>query len=174
VFNPSSKNVRLRHSQPLLLRRQRRTGSGSHEYHSLRRKDGVGVCPGLSLPCPTWSTIEDCCAPYDGTASPMSLSSSATTAKKRSGKWRPTDASEHRPTVQCMQDGIFRTGPTAISCTMQFHGGDLEALLEYYWGGESATTGTKPGKCSPHSNTLADSRHSSIPMYFIGMIPCPA
>ena len=59
-----------------------------------------------------------------------------------------------------MRDGISLTGSTGISCMMKFpfpqkikigsttcwHGGDLEALLEYYRGGESPTTGTNPGK----------------------------
>jgi hypothetical protein len=131
-----------------------------HEYHSIRRKDGVGVLRRIVAPLP--DLVEHARgllrARCNGMASPMWLSSSATMAR-RSGTWKPTDAFGLRPRVQCMQDGISLTGSTDISCTMKSpfpEKSRSEVLLagtaetsrhcSNTAGGESPTTGTNPGK----------------------------
>ncbi len=131
-----------------------------HEYHSIRRKDGVGVLRRIVAPLP--DLVEHArgllrALQWDGVAHVAFFISHDGSKKwymETNGRfWASTEGSVHAGWDfpywvyrYFLHDEIPVPQKIKIGSTTCWHGGDLEALLEYYRGGESPTTGTNPGK----------------------------
>ena len=131
-----------------------------HEYHSIRRKDGVGVLRKIVAPLP--DLVEHVrgllrALQWDGVAHVAFFISHDGKKKwymETNGRfWASTEGSVHAGwDFPYWVYRYFLHGETPvpglikIGSTTCWHSGDLHALLEYYRGGESPTTGANPGK----------------------------
>jgi predicted ATP-grasp superfamily ATP-dependent carboligase len=131
-----------------------------HEYHSIRRRDGVGVLRKIVAPLP--DLVQHArnllrALQWDGVAHVAFFISHDGKKKwymETNGRfWASTEGSVHAGWD--FPYWVYRyflhgekpvPGEIKIGSTTCWHGGDLMALLEYFRGGEPPATGTHPGK----------------------------
>jgi predicted ATP-grasp superfamily ATP-dependent carboligase len=141
-----------------------------HEYHSIRRKDGVGVLRKIVAPLPdlvehTRNLLRE--LNWDGVAHVAFFISHDGKKKwymETNGRfWASTEGSVHAGWD--FPYWVYRyflygekpvPGEIEIGSTTCWHYGDLMALLKYFRGGESPTTGTSPGKLRALGQYLSD------------------
>lgn len=131
-----------------------------HEYHSIRRKEGVGVLRKIVAPLP--DLVEHTrhllrALNWDGVAHVAFFISHDGKKKwymETNGRfWASTEGSVHAGwdfpywVYQYFLHGEKPVpGEIKIGSTTCWHYGDLMALVDYFHGGESPTTGTHPSK----------------------------
>jgi predicted ATP-grasp superfamily ATP-dependent carboligase len=141
-----------------------------HEYHSIRRKDGVGVLRKIVAPLPdlvehTRNLLR--ALNWDGVAHVAFFISHDGKKKwymETNGRfWASTEGSVHAGWD--FPYWVYRyflhgekpvPGEIKIGSMTCWHYGDLMALMEYFRGGESPTTGTNPGKLRAVCQYLSD------------------
>jgi D-aspartate ligase len=141
-----------------------------HEYHSIRRKDGLGVLRKIVAPLPdlvehTRNLLRE--LNWDGVAHVAFFISHDGKKKwymETNGRfWASTEGSVHAGWD--FPYWVYRyflhgekpvPGEIEIGSTTCWHYGDLMALVKYFRGGESPTTGTSPGKLRAVSQYLSD------------------
>ena len=150
-----------------------------HEYHSIRRNEGVGVLRKIVAPLPdlvehTRNLLR--ALNWDGVAHVAFFISRDGKKKwymETNGRfWASTEGSVHAGWD--FPYWVYRyflhgekpvPGEIKIGSTTCWHYGDLEAMVKYFRGGESPTTGTNPGKLRAVAQYLSDfspSIHSDV------------